>query len=75
MYLCGKTCEIFVPFQVALDLFGAIILSVIVDYWLCLPSILLLIIFYSFRNVYIETSRSVKRIEGISKSKQQVFHN
>ncbi|XP_063908439.1 probable multidrug resistance-associated protein lethal(2)03659 isoform X2 [Zophobas morio] len=53
---------------VALDLFGAIILSVIVDYWLCLPSMLLLLIFYSFRNVYIETSRSVKRIEGITRS-------
>ncbi|RZC40224.1 multidrug resistance-associated protein, partial [Asbolus verrucosus] len=53
---------------VALDLFGAIILSAVVDVWLCLPAVVLLLAFYSFRRVYIETSRSVKRIEGIARS-------
>ncbi|XP_008195764.2 probable multidrug resistance-associated protein lethal(2)03659 isoform X1 [Tribolium castaneum] len=52
---------------VALDLFGAMILSAIVDLWLCLPSVVLLLIFYFFRKFYIETSRSVKRLEGITR--------
>jgi ATP-binding cassette subfamily C (CFTR/MRP) protein 4 len=50
---------------VALDLFGAIILSAVVDLWLCFPSVALLLLFYIFRKFYIATSRSVKRIEGI----------
>lgn len=50
---------------VALDLFGAVILSAIVTPWLLIPSTILILIFYFFRVFYIETSRSVKRLEGI----------
>lgn len=53
--------------EVGLMLIGALFLSFIVDPWLIIPSAVLMIMFYFFRVVYIKTSRSVKRIEGISK--------
>lgn len=48
-------------------LIGAFTLSFIVDLWLLVPSVILITIFYFLRIIYIQTSRSVKRIEGISK--------
>lgn len=48
-------------------LLGAIILQSIVEVWLILPSVILMVIFYLFRIVYLDTSRSVKRIEAVSK--------
>jgi ATP-binding cassette subfamily C (CFTR/MRP) protein 4 len=48
-------------------LIGALTLSYIVDPWLIIPSTVLITIFYFLRVIYIQTSRSVKRIEGISK--------
>lgn len=50
-------------------LIGALFLSFVVDPWLFIPSIVLITIFYFLRIIYIQTSRSVKRIEGISKSR------
>lgn len=57
----------FILFQIALLLLGVVILSSIVDPWLLLPSIVVMIFFYFLRLIYIETSRSVKRIESISR--------
>ncbi|XP_044266058.1 probable multidrug resistance-associated protein lethal(2)03659 isoform X2 [Tribolium madens] len=54
--------------EVGLMLIGALFLSFIVDPWLFVPSMILITIFYFLRVVYIRTSRSVKRIEGITRS-------
>ncbi|XP_018570688.1 probable multidrug resistance-associated protein lethal(2)03659 [Anoplophora glabripennis] len=54
--------------EIALLLLGVIILSSIVNPWLLLPSTVVMILFYFLRLIYIETSRSVKRIESITKS-------
>ncbi|RZC33451.1 multidrug resistance-associated protein, partial [Asbolus verrucosus] len=54
--------------EVALMLSGALVLSFIVDPWLFIPSVILMVIFYFLRVIYIQTSRSVKRIEGITRS-------
>ncbi|XP_031342889.1 probable multidrug resistance-associated protein lethal(2)03659 [Photinus pyralis] len=54
--------------EIILMLFGAMILSVVVNVWLLIPSIGLIFTFYAVRVVYLETSRSVKRIEGITRS-------
>lgn len=59
--------------EVGLMLIGALFLSFIVDPWLIIPSAVLMILFYFFRVVYIKTSRSVKRIEGISKEHFSYF--
>lgn len=53
--------------EVFLLLAGTLALSAIVNPWLLLPSVLLCTIFYFIRKVYIKTSRSVKRVESISK--------
>ncbi|KAK5646550.1 hypothetical protein RI129_005014 [Pyrocoelia pectoralis] len=54
--------------KIALYLFGSLVLSSIVNPWFIIPSLVLLVIFYLLRTIYMETSRSVKRIEGITRS-------
>lgn len=55
--------------QIGLALLGIIIVVAIVNPWLMLPTVLVGVIFYVLRNFYLATSRSVKRLEGVSKYK------
>lgn len=41
---------------------------VLVNFWLMLPTLIITIIFYILRNVYLRTSRSVKRLESVTRS-------
>ncbi|XP_030756720.1 probable multidrug resistance-associated protein lethal(2)03659 [Sitophilus oryzae] len=54
--------------EIALLMFGTIVLTVIVEPYLILPAVAICILFYMFRSVYIKTSRNVKRLESITKS-------
>ncbi|KAK4879949.1 hypothetical protein RN001_008095 [Aquatica leii] len=54
--------------EISLILFGSIVLSAVVNPWFLLPSFILLVIFYILRGIFLYTSRSVKRIEGITRS-------
>ncbi|KAF7279579.1 hypothetical protein GWI33_006975 [Rhynchophorus ferrugineus] len=54
--------------EIALLLGGTIVLTITVEPLLVLPSLGIMALFYGFRCIYIETSRSVKRIESITKS-------
>ncbi|KAF2881306.1 hypothetical protein ILUMI_24862 [Ignelater luminosus] len=54
--------------EIILLIAGTIILTSLVDPWLLLPSAGLLFFFYLLRLIYLETSRSVKRLEGITHS-------
>ncbi|XP_030755032.1 probable multidrug resistance-associated protein lethal(2)03659 [Sitophilus oryzae] len=54
--------------QIGLGLLGIIVVVAIVSPWLLLPTILVGIIFSLMRIVYLRTSRSVKRLEGITRS-------
>ncbi|ENN79278.1 hypothetical protein YQE_04278, partial [Dendroctonus ponderosae] len=54
--------------EIALLLSGTIVLTSIVEPFLLIAALGLLVLFYSFRCVYLETSRSVKRVEAITKS-------
>lgn len=56
-----------VYFQIGLSLVGIVAVIAIVNPWLMIPTAVTLVIFYFYRIVYLSTSRSVKRIEGISK--------
>lgn len=53
--------------QIGLALVGIIIVVAIVNPWLMIPTVLIGFIFYLLRNFYLATSRSVKRLEGVSK--------
>jgi ATP-binding cassette subfamily C (CFTR/MRP) protein 4 len=46
---------------------GVIVVIAVVNYWMVIPTVVMLILFYMLRIYYIATSRSIKRLEGISK--------
>lgn len=52
--------------QIGLSLLGIIIVVAIANVWLLIPTILVGFVFYYLRVIYLATSRSVKRLEGIS---------
>nr|CAI5826421.1 unnamed protein product [Callosobruchus analis] len=54
--------------QLLLNLLGAIIVLAFIDPILLGPTALVAVLFYSVRNLYIKTSRSVKRLEGVTRS-------
>ncbi|KAF5281256.1 hypothetical protein FQA39_LY05142 [Lamprigera yunnana] len=54
--------------SIAITVVGTVVLTNIVHPVLIIPVIIITIIFYLLRNLYIGTSRSVKRLEGVTKS-------
>ncbi|GFG33086.1 hypothetical protein Cfor_12110, partial [Coptotermes formosanus] len=54
--------------QIGLAMLGIIIVVAVVDYWLLIPTVFVGVIFYLLRIVYLSTSRSVKRLEGVTRS-------
>lgn len=67
VFLCHCPITICSCFQIGLAIFGIITVVAVVNYWLLIPTFFVGIIFYLLRNVYLSTSRSVKRLEGLSK--------
>ncbi|GLG99917.1 Probable multidrug resistance-associated protein lethal(2)03659 [Gryllus bimaculatus] len=55
-------------FQIGLALLGIVVVVVVVNYWLIIPTVIMGIMFYLMRQFYLATSRSVKRLEGIARS-------
>uniref|UniRef100_A0A2H8TSM5 Putative multidrug resistance-associated protein lethal(2)03659 n=1 Tax=Melanaphis sacchari TaxID=742174 RepID=A0A2H8TSM5_9HEMI len=54
--------------QIGLTLMGIIIVVGIVNIYLMIPTFIVAIIFYKIRVFYLSTSRSVKRLEGVTRS-------
>lgn len=54
--------------QIGLSLLGIIVVVAIANYWLLIPTVVIGIIFYYIRVFYLATSRSVKRLEGVTRS-------
>ncbi|XP_014258970.1 probable multidrug resistance-associated protein lethal(2)03659 isoform X2 [Cimex lectularius] len=54
--------------QIFITLFGIIIVVATVNPWLLIPTAVCAIIFYFLRIFYLSTSRSIKRLEGITRS-------
>jgi ABC-type multidrug transport system fused ATPase/permease subunit len=54
--------------QIMLNLVGAAVVVTSVNYYLLIPTFIMCIMFYFLRAYYIRTSRTVKRLEGISES-------
>lgn len=53
--------------QIGLTLIAIIIVVGVVNPWILLPTLLIGVVFQLMRMFYLKTSRSVKRLEGISK--------
>ncbi|CAG2064227.1 unnamed protein product, partial [Timema podura] len=54
--------------EIGFALVGILTLVAFVNYWILLPTGIILVLFYVLRSVYVATSRSVKRLEGITRS-------
>lgn len=54
--------------QIGLLLLSIVIIIGIVNFYLMVPTFFMVIIFYKFRVFYLSTSRSVKRLEGVTRS-------
>lgn len=52
--------------QISLGLIGIVVVVGVSNPWLMLPTVIIGIVFYYMRVVYLATGRSVKRLEGIS---------
>lgn len=59
--------------QIGLSLLGIIVVVAIANVWLLIPTVIVGIVFYYLRIFYLATSRSVKRLEGISEYLRLVF--
>lgn len=55
-------------FQIGLSLLAIIIVVAIANYWLLIPTVVIGVIFFYLRIFYLATSRSVKRLEGVTRS-------
>ncbi|CAK1548503.1 unnamed protein product [Leptosia nina] len=54
--------------QIGLSLIGIVIVVAIVNFWLLIPTLAIGFIFYGLRIFYIASSRSIKRLEGVTRS-------
>ncbi|KAL4704833.1 hypothetical protein ACJJTC_001308 [Scirpophaga incertulas] len=54
--------------QIGLSLIGIVVVVAIVNYWLLVPTLAIGIIFYGLRIFYLSSSRSIKRLEGVTRS-------
>ncbi|XP_048482044.1 ATP-binding cassette sub-family C member 4 [Plutella xylostella] len=54
--------------QIGLALIGIVIVVAVVNYWLLLPTMAIALIFYGLRIFYLSSSRSIKRLEGVTRS-------
>ena len=54
--------------EIFVQLFGVIIMVAIINPWIVLPTVFLIIFFYYLRIYYITSARSIKRLEGITRS-------
>lgn len=54
--------------EIFVQLLGILILVSVLNYWITIPTVILIIIFYWVRKYYITSARSIKRLEGICRS-------
>ncbi|PSN30830.1 hypothetical protein C0J52_17331 [Blattella germanica] len=54
--------------QLALNFTGVIVLVSIVNYWMLIPTTIMTFIFVMLRSLYVGTSRSLKRLDGITRT-------
>ncbi|XP_034253883.1 probable multidrug resistance-associated protein lethal(2)03659 [Thrips palmi] len=61
--------------EVAMHLVGVLCIICVVNYWLVLPALVMGVIFSLLRQLFMMTSRSLKRLEGLSSSPMYTHTN
>lgn len=54
--------------EIFVQMIGILVLVSFISYWIIIPTLVLAVIFYYIRNYYIISARSIKRLEGITRS-------
>ncbi|KAJ2946364.1 hypothetical protein O0L34_g12402 [Tuta absoluta] len=54
--------------QIGLSLIGIVVVVAAVNYWLLVPTLAIGLVFYLLRIFYLASSRSIKRLEGVTRS-------
>ncbi|GLG99905.1 Probable multidrug resistance-associated protein lethal(2)03659 [Gryllus bimaculatus] len=54
--------------QIVLMMLGSVLVSVAVNYYFIIPVVIMGVLFWYDRKIYLKTSKNVKRVEGITKS-------
>ncbi|XP_063890892.1 ATP-binding cassette sub-family C member 4 [Helicoverpa armigera] len=54
--------------QIGLSLIGIVVVVAVVNYWLLVPTVAIGFVFYGLRIFYLSSSRSIKRLEGVTRS-------
>ena len=54
--------------EIFVQLVGILVLVSTINYWLIIPTVVLIFIFYWVRKYYITSARSIKRLEGVCRS-------
>lgn len=57
-------------FQIACHVLGVAVMTSSINYWFSIPLVVVAAAAVYLRNIYLRTSRSVKRMEGTSKYNQ-----
>ena len=54
--------------EIFVQMIGILVLVIIIDPWIAIPTFVLIFIFHFVRKYYITSARSIKRLEGITRS-------
>lgn len=54
--------------QILTMVLGVLVMVIIVNYWMIIPAIVMMAIFYTMRIVYLKTAQGIKRLEGIGEA-------
>lgn len=54
--------------QIFLVMFGILAMVILVNPWMIIPTVIMGVVFYLIRVIYLTTAQDLKRLEGISKS-------
>ncbi|XP_034193261.2 ATP-binding cassette subfamily C member 4 [Osmia lignaria lignaria] len=54
--------------QILIVIFGVLLMILVVNYWMIIPLVILFLLFYHLRLLYLKTAQNVKRLEAVAKS-------
>lgn len=65
---CNLPNSMLICFGFFMDMTAIITIVAIANYWLMIPAIIIIVVFYIICHIFIRTTRSLKRVESLSRS-------